>query len=88
MDCNDINDISEKVDQAINCAKKRLTPSGDSLIIQPNEKRHDLPQGCSAKKVQTSISERKKTLLFSKSREKSGNDEAVLLSQVIYRKRS
>ena len=39
MDCNDINDISEKVDQAINCAKKRLTPSGDSLIIQPKRKK-------------------------------------------------
>ena len=38
MDCNDINDISEKVYQAINCAKKRLKMSRDGLIIQQNRK--------------------------------------------------
>ena len=38
MDCNDINEISEKVYQAINCAKKRLKMSGDGLIIQQNRK--------------------------------------------------
>ena len=51
------------------------------------KKRHDLPRRYSVKKVQSSRSEKKKTLLFRKSREKSGNDEAVLQSQVIYRKR-
>ena len=34
MDGNDINEVSEKVDQAIKCAKKWLTPSVDGLIIQ------------------------------------------------------
>ena len=34
MDGNDINKVSEKVDQAIKCAKKWLTPSVDGLIIQ------------------------------------------------------
>ena len=34
MDGNDINEVSEKVDQAIKCAKKWLTLSGDGLIIQ------------------------------------------------------
>ena len=42
MDCNHINDVSEKVDQAIKCAKKRLTPSGDGLIIQPKRKKHTI----------------------------------------------
>ena len=86
MDDNDINEVSEKVDQAIKCAKKRLPPSGNGLIIQQN--RHDLPRGYSAKKVQTSRSEKKKALLFRKSREKSDNDEAVLQRQDIYLKRS
>ena len=31
MDSNDISDISEKVEQAIKCAKKLLTPLGDGL---------------------------------------------------------
>ena len=39
MDGNDINEVSEKVDQAIKCAKKRLTPSGDGLIIQQEWKK-------------------------------------------------
>ena len=39
MDGNDINEVSEKVDQAIKCAKKRLTPSGDGLIIQQKQKK-------------------------------------------------
>ena len=52
------------------------------------KKRQDLPREYSAKKEQTSRSKKKKTLLFRKSREKSGNDEAVLQSQDIYRKRS
>ena len=43
-------------------------------------KRHDLPRGYSAKKVQTSRSEKKKTFLFRKCREKSGNNEVVLQS--------
>ena len=34
MDGNDINEVSEKVDQAIKCAKKWLTLSVDGLIIQ------------------------------------------------------
>ena len=34
VDGNDINEVSEKVDQAIKCAKKWLTPSVDGLIIQ------------------------------------------------------
>ena len=34
MDSNDINDLIGKVDQAIKCAKKRLTPSGYGLVIQ------------------------------------------------------
>ena len=38
MDCNDINEVSEKVYQAINFAKKRLKMSGDGLIIQQNRK--------------------------------------------------
>ena len=33
MDSNVINDVPEKVDQAIKCAKKWLTPSGDGLKI-------------------------------------------------------
>ena len=37
MDSNDINDVSEKVDQAIKSAEKRLTLSG-SLIIQQKRK--------------------------------------------------
>ena len=39
MDGNDINEVSEKVDQAIKCAKKRLNPSGDGLIIQQKQKK-------------------------------------------------
>ena len=38
MDCNDINEVSEKVYQVINCAKTRLKMSGDGLIIQQNRK--------------------------------------------------
>ena len=34
VDGNDINEVSEKVDQAIKCAKKWLTPSVDCLIFQ------------------------------------------------------
>ena len=90
MNGNDINEVSEKVDQAIKYVqKKRLTPSGDALIIQQKRKnKPNLPREYSTKKVQTSRSEKKKTLLFRKTREKSGNDEAVLLRQDIYRKRS
>ena len=71
MDGNDINEVSEKVDQAIKCAKKRLTPSGDGLIIQQKQK-----------KRQSSMR------IFRKCREKSGNDNTILQSQDIYRKRS
>ena len=39
MDGNDINKVPEKVDQAIKCAKKRLTPSGDGLIILQKRKK-------------------------------------------------
>ena len=39
MDCNGINEVSEKVDQAIKCAKKRLKLSDDSLIIQQKRKK-------------------------------------------------
>ena len=39
MDGNDINEVSEKVDQAIKCAKKRLSLSGDGLIIQQKQKK-------------------------------------------------
>ena len=39
MDCNNVNEVSEKVDQAIKCAKKRLTTSGDGLIIQQKQKK-------------------------------------------------
>ena len=39
MDDNNINEVSEKVDQAIKCAKKQLTPSSDSLIIQQKRKK-------------------------------------------------
>ena len=39
MDCNNVNEFSEKVDQAIKCAKKRLTTSGDGLIIQQKQKK-------------------------------------------------
>ena len=39
MDGNDINEVSEKVDQAIKCAKKRLTPSADGVIIQQKRKK-------------------------------------------------
>ena len=42
MDGNDINEVSEKVDQAIKCAKKRLTPSGDGLIIQQKQKKETI----------------------------------------------
>ena len=43
MDSNDINDVSDKVDEAIKRAKKLLTSSGDGLIIpQKHKKRHDL----------------------------------------------
>ena len=39
MNGNDINEVSEKVDQAIKYVqKKRLTPSGDALIIQQKRK--------------------------------------------------
>ena len=38
MNCNDINEVSEKVSQAIDFAKKRLKMSGDGLIIQQNRK--------------------------------------------------
>ena len=37
MDGNDINEVSEKVDQAIKCAKKRLHRHG--LIIQQKQKK-------------------------------------------------
>ena len=89
MDRNDISEVSEQVDQAIKCAKKRLTPSGDGLIIQQKRKidtmfHEDIPR----KKVQVFRSEKKETLLFKKGWEKSGNDEGVLQSQDIYRKRS
>ena len=71
MDCNDIDEVPEKVDQAIKCAKKQLTPSSDGLIIQQKRKRdtifhEDTPQ----KKVQIARSEKEKTLFFRKSREK------------------
>ena len=66
------------------CQKAASPPWFDNSA--KTKKRHDLPRGYSAKKVQTSRSEKKKTLLFRKSREKSGNDEAVLQSQDIYRK--
>ena len=39
MDGNDINEVSEEVDQAIKCAKKRLTSSGDGLTIQKEWKK-------------------------------------------------
>ena len=39
MDCNNVKEFSEKVDQAIKCAKKRLTTSGDGLIIQQKQKK-------------------------------------------------
>ena len=43
MDSNDINDVSDKVDEAIKRAKKLLTSSGDGLIIpQKHKNRHDL----------------------------------------------
>ena len=38
MDSNDISDISEKVEQAIKCAKKLLIPLGDGLIVQEKRK--------------------------------------------------
>ena len=38
MDGNDIYEVSEKVHQAIKCAKKGLTPSSDGLIIQKKRK--------------------------------------------------
>ena len=49
MDGNDINKVSEKVDQAIKCAKKWLTLSGDCLIIQQKWEKdtifhEDIPQ--------------------------------------------
>ena len=49
MDGNDINEVSEKVDQAIKCAKKWLTLSGDGLIIQQKWEKdtifhEDIPQ--------------------------------------------
>ena len=37
MDCNDINEVSKNVDQAIKCAKKRLHRRG--LIIQQKQKK-------------------------------------------------
>ena len=39
MDSNDINEVSENVDEAIKCAKKWLTPSGDAVIIQQKRKK-------------------------------------------------
>ena len=39
MDCKGINEVSEKVVQAIKCAKKRLKLSDDSLIIQQKRKK-------------------------------------------------
>ena len=49
MDSHVINDVPEKVDQAIKCAKKWLTPSGDGLKIQQTRKldtifEKDIPQ--------------------------------------------
>ena len=44
MDCNNINEVSEKVDQAIKCTKKWLTPSGDGLIIQQKRRQIKLDQ--------------------------------------------
>ena len=77
MDNND--DVSEKADQAIKCAKKLLTPSGKT------KNRHNLWASYSAKNLQSFGSKKKKTLLFRKGMEKSGNYEAVLQSQDICR---
>ena len=44
MDSNDINEVSEKVDQAIKCAKNLLILSGAGLIIQKKQKVDTIPQ--------------------------------------------
>ena len=38
MDSNDYNDVSEKVNQAIECTKKFLTWSGNGLLTQEKRK--------------------------------------------------
>ena len=38
MDSSDVNDVSQKVNLAIKCIKKLLTPSDDCLIIQEKRK--------------------------------------------------
>ena len=43
MDSNDINEVSEKVDQAIKCAKNLLILSGTGLIIQKKQKVDTIP---------------------------------------------
>ena len=43
MDSDDINDVSDKVDEAIKCVKKLLASSGHGLLIpQKRKNMHDL----------------------------------------------
>ena len=75
MDCNDIDEVPEKVDQAIKCAKKQLTPSGDGLIIQQKRKRDTIFQEDTPQKKYKLLDQRKRKHYFSERvGKKSGYD--------------
>ena len=65
MDSNDINEVSEQVDQAIKCAKKRLTPSGDGLIIQQKRKTDTIFHEDIPRKRYKSLDQRKRKHYYS-----------------------
>ena len=60
MDGNNINEVSEKVDQAIKCAKKQLTPSSDSLIIQQKRKKDTIFHGDTLRRKYKPLDQRKR----------------------------
>ena len=88
MDSNDIYEVSEKVYQAIKCAKKGLTPTGDGLIIQKKRKIGTISHKDIPRRKYKPLDQRKGKHYYSRRVKKNGNDEAVLQSQDIYRKRS
>ena len=65
MDSNDINEVSEQVDQAIKCAKKRLTLSGDALIIQQKRKTDTIFHKDIPRKKYKSLDQRKRKHYYS-----------------------
>ena len=65
MDGNDINEVSEKVDQAIKCAKKWLTPSVDGLIIQQKREKDTIFHEDIPRKKYKPLDQRKRKHFYS-----------------------